>query len=112
MPGVLLMVALCLVGVCALPSSLFFVLLGVHGGSLFTPPVLIGAPVLVAYVVAFVLWRRARRTASRRRAWVMVVVGLVLVGGAAVVPTTILGSALADVWKETQPGGRGYVGPE
>ncbi len=111
LPGILLITVACLVGICALPSAAYFVLIGIAGGSDPGPGLVIGAPVLVAYPVAVWLWLRARRPRSTGRAWLLAVLGLLLVTGTAIVPVTIIGTALVDEWRETQPGGRGYEPP-
>ncbi len=102
---------MCLVGICALPSALFFTLIGLTGDSNPAPVLILGAPTLVAYPVAAWLWLRARRPRSTGRAWLLAAVGLVLVTGTSFVPVTILGSAFVEEWQETQPGGRGYRPP-
>ncbi|MEV4274631.1 hypothetical protein [Actinoplanes xinjiangensis] len=111
LPGALLITAIGLTGICGVPSAVFFAMLAVNAESV--PPFLLvlGLPALIAYPLAVWLWVRARRARSTGRAWATAALGLALVVGASALPVTILGSALADEWKETQPGGRGYVPP-
>lgn len=111
LPSILLITVMCLLGVCALPAAGFFVVMGLHGGAVLSPPLLIGAPALVAYPVGAWLWLRARRPKSTGRAWLLALLGLLLVVGTSVVPVAILSSAFAEEWQETQPGGRGYRPP-
>jgi hypothetical protein len=44
------------------------------------------------------------------RAWVLAVLGFVLVVGSSVAPMTVFGTLIVEEWGETQPGGRGYRG--
>lgn len=111
LPSALLITAICLIGICGLPAAGIFVLLGLRGDEGISPPVMIGAPALIAYPVAVWLWLRARRPKSTGRAWLLATLGLLLVVGTSFVPVTVLGSALAEEWQETQPGGRGYRPP-
>jgi hypothetical protein len=99
------------VSICGLPAAVFFVLLGLGGDGGFSPPLVIGAPALIAYPVAVWLWLRARRPESTGRACLLATLGLLLVVVTSFVPVAILGSALAEQWQETQPGGRGYRAP-
>jgi hypothetical protein len=119
LPAGLLIVVMCLVGICALPSAVMFMVMGIAGGTeglsnltaeqLGTVPMLV-AP-LFAYPVAVWLWLRARRPRSTGRAWLHAAVGILLITGTAYAPVTIIGSTLIEEWQETQPGGRGYEPP-
>ncbi|MFC3735760.1 hypothetical protein [Paractinoplanes deccanensis] len=111
LPGALLIAGTCLVGICGLPAAVVFVLLGLLGGLRFNYPLLMGTTALLAYPAAVWLWLRARRPGSTGRAWLLAALGLLLVAGTSALPVWILGSATADEWRETQPGGRGYVAP-
>ncbi len=106
-----MIIAVGLIGVVAVPAAGFFVLMAVGAGDLVSPPMLIGLPSLIGFVVALWLWRRARRTASTTRGWLFAALGVLLFAGTSVIPVTILGAALGEEWRETQPGGRGYQAP-
>jgi hypothetical protein len=115
LPGALLISAICLVGICGLPSSLFFSAmiaanaLAPDAAAVPIEIVALSVPALIAYPIAVWLWRRALRARSTGRAWLTAALGLVLVLGSSVLPVTIIGKAIAEEWAETQPGGRGYV---
>ncbi|MFC7535150.1 hypothetical protein [Actinoplanes sp. GCM10030250] len=110
LPSWLLITITCLLSPCALPAALFFVLSGVSGDSGPSAFVVLGlgVPALVAFPAAVWLWSRARRVRSAGRAWLLALLGLLLVVGASTPPVTILGGAFVEEWQETQPGGRGY----
>ncbi|MGC4810577.1 hypothetical protein ACLQ29_08640 [Micromonospora sp. DT228] len=110
LPSTLLFIAMCLLGICALPSAALFVLTGTVGGSDLAPSLAIGAPALIAYPVAVWLWLRARRQPKVGRAWVLAGLGFVLIVGSSVPPVTIFGGLIAEERRESQPGGRGYRG--
>jgi hypothetical protein len=116
LPSILLISVTCLVGICGVPSSLFFGALAVHAlaRGVDTVPIQIltfAVAGLLAYPIAIWLWFRARRARSTARAWLAAALGLILVLGSAAFPVTIIGKAMAEEWRETQPGGRGYVPP-
>lgn len=121
LPSRLLITVICLLGPCALPAAMFFLLSGVSvsrlsGTSGDPGPSLVlvlglGVPALLAYPTAVWLWSRSRRVGSTARAWSLAVLGLLLVVGTSTVPVTLLGAAFTEEWQETQPGGRGYQPP-
>jgi len=104
------MVITAVVAICGFPSAVMFLVAGLAGGSVRVSLVL-GAPALVAYAAALWLWFRIRRTGRAGRAWLLAVLGAVLVVGASAVPVVIVGKAILGEWQETQPGGRGYSPP-
>ncbi|MFG1919633.1 hypothetical protein [Micromonospora sp. NPDC048898] len=108
LPSMLLIVAMCLLGTCALPSAALFVLTGTVGGSDLGTSLAIGAPTLIAYPVAAWLWLRAGRQPTIGRAWVNAVLGFVLIVGSSIAPVAVFGALIVEEWRETQPGGRGY----
>jgi hypothetical protein len=110
LPGTLLIVITVVVAICGLPSAVVFLVAGVAGGSAHVSLVL-GVPALIAYAVAAWLALRARRPGRAGRAWLLAVLGTVLVIGASIAPVAILGGAVHEEWQETQPGGRGYSPP-
>ncbi|MEU4474662.1 hypothetical protein [Micromonospora sp. NPDC023888] len=93
-----------------LPSAALFVLAGTVGGSDLAPSLALGAPALIVYPVAAWLWLRARRQPAVGRAWVLAVLGFVLIVGSSVAPVTVFGTLIVDERRESQPGGRGYRG--
>jgi hypothetical protein len=112
LPSWLLITATFMLGICTLPAALFFVLSGMSGDPGPSPFLLtLGLAALVAYPVAVWLWSRARRVRSTGRAWLLAVLGLLLVFGTSALPVTLLGGAFVEEWQETQPGGRGYQPP-
>jgi hypothetical protein len=116
-PSLILIVVMCVVGLCAVPSATMFSLMAVKGGPGVGMVLVIGVPALIGYPVAAWLasrsWRAGKsgRTGGRRQAWMLAGLGLLLVAGTSVLPAGIVGQGLVEVWEETQPGGRGYVPP-
>ena len=109
-PSWLLFTVMCVLGMCALPAAVFFVLSGISGDSGPSPFLVFvfGVPTLVAYPMALWLWFRARRGRSTGRAWVLSGLGLLLIVGTSALPVVLLGGAFVEEFQETQPGGRGY----
>ncbi|WP_204071973.1 hypothetical protein [Planotetraspora phitsanulokensis] len=67
-----------------------------------------GLPPLIGYPAAAVLWSHSRRAATRRRAWVLALLGVIAIVAVSFLPVFALGYGFYDEWRETQPGGRGY----
>jgi hypothetical protein len=113
LPSWLLITVTCMLGICALPAALLFVLSGISGDSGPSAFLLgLGVPVLVAYPVAVWLWSRTRRVPSAGRAWLLAAIGLFLVVATSTLPVALLGGTFVEEWQETQPGGRGYQPPD
>lgn len=110
LPAILLIAILAVVGICGLPPAMMFLVTGVAGGSAYVS-LLLGAPSVVADAMGMWLWFRVLRPGSIARAWLLAVLGTVLVIGGSVLPVTIVGKAVHEEWQETQPGGRGYHPP-
>ncbi|MFD1365633.1 hypothetical protein [Actinoplanes sichuanensis] len=111
LPRVLLIIVICVFGVCGLPSALFFTAMAVMADGPVPAQILVfGVPALIAYPIAVWLCVRAGRARSTGRAWLAATLGMGLVIGSSLLPVMIIGSALAEEWKETRPGGRGHVG--
>jgi chromate transport protein ChrA len=68
----------------------------------------LGVPAVAGYPVAVALWWGSRRARSARWAWVLAVLGIVVVIAVSAAPLWAVGYQFYDEWKETQPGGRGY----
>ena len=112
LPGILLIVVMCVAGVCAVPSASFFLAAALRGGPNLSPVLVLGVPTMLAFPAAVWLCSRSRRAGSAGRAWLLAVLGVVLVIGTSVLPVGIVGAAMVEEWEETQPGGRGYIPPE
>jgi hypothetical protein len=67
-------------------------------------------PIVVGFPIAVVLWRRSRRAETVRKAWILAVAGVLILGGVAYQPVSDVGGLFYEEWQETQPGGRGYAG--
>lgn len=67
-------------------------------------------PIVVGFPVAVILWRRSRRAESVRKAWILAVAGVLVLGVVSYQPVSDVGGLFYEEWKETQPGGRGYAG--
>jgi hypothetical protein len=113
LPAILLTVITVVVATCGLPAAVMFLVAGVAGGSV-RVALGLGAPALIGYAAAIWLCIRARRTGragQAGRAWLLALIGAVLVLGTSAIPVVIVGKAVLSEWQETQPGGRGYSPP-
>ncbi|GAA1284960.1 hypothetical protein Psi02_32770 [Planotetraspora silvatica] len=113
LPPALLACAAVPVGMITLPWAAFIVVISVRsllGGSdgTWLGLVTMGVAPLVGYPAAAVLWSRSRRAATPRRAWILALLGVVVIVAVSFMSVYALGYGFYDEWKETQPGGRGY----
>ncbi|MEV4348751.1 hypothetical protein AB0J83_30205 [Actinoplanes sp. NPDC049596] len=95
LPSDVLITLTVLAGVVSLPPALFFALMGLSGG-FFNLPVALGVPALIAYPTALWLWVRSRRSPTTGRAWLLTIVGLLLILVTSYLPVTVLGSAVIE----------------
>jgi hypothetical protein len=93
-----------LCGLVTLPVVALMLAAFVNRGGADPAEVLTGAvPALVGYPLAGVLWWH-----SRRRGWVLAVLGVLVVLAVSWRPVAELAQVVYQQWQQTQPGGRGY----
>ena len=60
--------------------------------------------------MSVVAYSRIRKSAARRRRWMWFVAALMLLAAASGPAVLSFGTAVAEEWCESEPGGRGYAG--
>ncbi|WP_327548742.1 hypothetical protein [Amycolatopsis sp.] len=111
MPPIVLMTVLVLLGLVMVPVFAIVVMAFVSQlskGRVTNEMMGIAFPIIVGFPIAVVLWRRSRRAETVRGAWILAVVGVLVLGGVSYRPVSDVGAMFYEEWKETQPGGRGY----
>jgi hypothetical protein len=112
-PSIVLMSVLVLLGLVMLPVFallLMAVFARLSRGGISNELLGITLSVLVGFPFAVVLWFRSRRANTVRGAWILAVLGVLVLGAVSYEPVSVVGASFYDEWKETQPGGRGYSG--
>jgi hypothetical protein len=97
LPHALLFIVISVVGICGVPSAVFFSTMAVMADSPVPIQIYVfGVPALIAYPIAIWLCVRAGRARSTGRAWLAAALGVALVIASSALPVTIVGSALVE----------------